>query len=162
MKKFVAVVITLCCILSFSGCVLEFPVDTNQTVNPTQSSPINTDQIILDNDKLTATFQGVSEMESLGVFYVHLKILNKMDEEVIVTLESADVDGETVPLVTTGVPLQIRPGNSGATGFIFTMSPLSIDTVADAERVTFKVVLRNADSFDVVFESDLIDIYPNK
>ena len=62
---------------------------------------------------------GAQDQSSLGVFYVYLKIENNLQTNVMVNLEDASVDGETVPLITTGVPLVIAPGNSGQTGFIF-------------------------------------------
>lgn len=163
MKKVIAMVTLFCCLASLSACVMSLPIDTNyNSSTPSQTQETEVDKVLLDNDQMTATFQGVRDMPSLGVFYLDLKIVNKLDEEIVVSLESADVDGETIPLISTGVPLQIRPGNSGSTGFIFSMANLSIDTVSDAEKATFKIVLRSAENYDVLFESELIEVYLHK
>ena len=87
-----------------------------------------------------------------------LKIENKTDIEVFVSIEDADVDGETVQMVMTGVPLVVRPGNSGQTGFIFPMSNLSIASMSEAEKATFRIVLRNNETLDIIAESDLVTV----
>lgn len=87
-----------------------------------------------------------------------LKVENKTDTDIVITLEDADVDGETIPLITTGVPLVIRPCNSGQTGFIFSMVNLSISSLSEAEQATFRVIARNSESYTVVYESELVTI----
>lgn len=123
------------------------------------------DTIIIDNDQMKVTYQKVVDGESLGVsgaFYLWLKIENKTEGEVVASLTDADVDGESISMVMTGVPLNIRPGNSGSTGFIFTTSQLSIDSVDDAEKVTFRVSFRDAETYSEVTESDLITVELHK
>lgn len=119
------------------------------------------DTVIIDNDQMKVTYQKVVDGEDLGVsgaFYLWLKIENKTEGEIVASLTDADVNGESVSMVMTGVPLNIRPGNSGATGFIFTTSQLSIDSVDDAEKVTFRVSFRDAESYAEIAVSDLITV----
>lgn len=113
---------------------------------------------IVDNDSMTVTFVKAEDYSSLGVFYVYLKIENKTDADLLINLDSADVDGETIPLITTGVPLVIRPGNSGQTGFIFSMANLSISSMDEAEQATFRINAWNNDSMDIVSQSDLVTV----
>lgn len=123
------------------------------------------DVVIIDNNQMKVTYQKVVDGKDLGVsgaFYLWLKIENKTEKEIVASLTDADVDGESVSMVMTGVPLQIRPGNSGATGFIFTTSQLSIDSVDDAEKVTFKVSFRDVESYNEVVESDLVTVELHK
>lgn len=119
------------------------------------------DTVIIDNDQMKVTYQKVVDGEDLGVsgaFYLWLKIENRTEGEIVASLTDADVDGESVSMVMTGVPLNIRTGNSGATGFIFTTSQLSIDSVDDAEKVTFKVLFVDAETYNEVAESDLVTV----
>lgn len=116
------------------------------------------DSLLVDNEFFTATYIGAQDQSDLGVFYVTLKIENKTDAEVFVSVEDADVDGETVQMVMTGVPLVVRPGNSGQTGFIFPMSNLGITSMDEAEQATFRIVLRNNETLDIVAKSDLVTV----
>lgn len=113
---------------------------------------------IVNNDSFSAYYMGAQDQSSLGVFYVYLKIENNLQTNVMVNLEDASVDGETVPLITTGVPLVIAPGNSGQTGFIFSMVNLSISSMDEADQATFRIVLRDSKSLDKLTESDPITI----
>ena len=143
------------------------PVYSRETVasnadNSTNSGEAATssadNSVLVDDDNMKVAFIGAEDMSSLGVFYVTLKIENKTDVDIAVNLEDADVDGETIPMITTGVPLIIRPGNSGQTGFIFSMVNLSISSMDEAEKATFRVVARDNDSYSVVCESELVTV----
>lgn len=114
--------------------------------------------VLVDNDTFTATYVGAQDQADLGVFYVTLKIENKSDVDALVSVEDADVDGETVQMVMTGIPLVVQPGNSGQTAFIFPMSNLSITSMNEAETATFRIVLRNNDTFEVLSESELVTV----
>ena len=134
--------------------------DDSQSSHPAESTnpSLSSESILIDDSTIKATFIGAQDQSSLGVFYVTLKIENKTDTEVVINLEDADVDGETIPIITTGVPLVIRPGNSGQTGFIFSMVNLSISTMDEAEEATFRIVARNNETFDTIYESELITV----
>ena len=116
------------------------------------------DSVLVDNEFFTATYIGAQDQADLGVFYVTLKIENKTDVEVFVSVEDADVDGETVQMVMTGIPLVVRPGNSGQTGFIFPTNNLSISSMSEAEKATFRIVIRDYDTFDIIAESELVTV----
>lgn len=155
MKKLVIFIVCICLCASFCAC----DSTQEQTSAPTETEQAQNPAVILfDNDILSATFIGTQDASSIGVFYVTLKIENKTDADIVVTLEDADVDGETIPLITTGVPLVVRPGNSGQTGFIFSMVNLSISSMSEAEEATFRVVARNNDTFETVYKSDLVTV----
>ena len=124
----------------------------------TSNSSSDKERVLIDDDAVKVSFVGAEDASSLGVFYVTLKIENKTDTAIAINLANADVDGETIPLITTGVPLVIRPGNSGQTGFIFSMANLSISTMDEAEKATFQVVARDNDTYDVVYESELVTV----
>lgn len=155
MVLIVVITVVLCAaILSDS----EEPAD-GSTAQSTGAEDQATDEcVLIDNDTVKATFIGAEDASSLGVFYVTLKIENKTDTEVVINLEDADVDGETIPLITTGVPLTIRPGNSGQTSFIFSMVNLSISAMGDAENATFRIAVRDSETYDVIYKSDLVTV----
>lgn len=134
--------------------------DTGSNIGSTEEQPTvsNADHAIVDSDAITAYFVKAEDQSALGVFYVVLKIENKTETEIVINLESADVDGESIPLITTGLPLVIRPGNSGQTGFVFSMVNLSISSMDEAKKATFRVVARDNESFDVIFKSDLVTV----
>ncbi len=168
-KKMGCLSIFLCVIVIFVALISIAAIlgGEEETITPTgdnistNGEEIVGEAVVIDDDQMKVTYQKVVDGETLGmsgIFYLWLKIENKTDVEVVATLSSADIDGESVSIVMTGVPLNIRPGNSGATGFIFTTTQLSIESVKDAEKVTFKVVLRDAETYDTVSESDLVTV----
>lgn len=165
-KLFIALIVLVAIFLS--GAILSEPVpdanepadstkaaDTGETENETVGTA---DAAIVDNDAMSVYYVGAEDQSSLGVFYVVLKIENKTEAEIVVNLESADVDGQTIPMITTGIPLVIRPGNSGQTGFIFSMANLSISSMEEAEEATFRVVARNNETYEIVSQSDLVTV----
>ena len=163
--KVLIVLIVLITIFLCSAILSEYDSNTSNNTTTTTNSldttsrtDNSTENILVDSNELKATYIGAEDASSLGVFYVTLKIENKTEAELAINLESADVDGETIPLITTGVPLVIRPGNSGQTAFIFSMVNLSIETMDEAEQATFKIVARDNDSYDPIYTSDLVTI----
>lgn len=148
-------------ILANSGDSLDAPTtDPNSSVNDTSTNDneSTSDSVIVDNDAITVSFISAKDASTLGVFYVTLKIENKTESVIMVNLENASVDGETIPLITTGVPLVIQPGNSGQTGFIFSMVNLSISSMDEAEQATFQVVVRDNDSLSEISRSEMVTI----
>lgn len=162
------ILIVLIVLITIFLCSAVLSDDNSELANNTTTSANNTDTtshtkdsteaILVDCDEIKATYIGAEDASSLGVFYVTLKIENRTETEIAINLESADVDGETIPLITTGVPLVIRPGNSGQTAFIFSMVNLSIDSMDDADQAMFKIVARDNDSYDAVYTSELITV----
>ena len=151
LARLLIVMIVLFTIIASSAILSETFSETGTTAN-------NTDTAIVDNDAMSVYYVGAQDASSLGVFYVTLKIENKTDSVIFVNLENASVDGETIPLITTGAPLVIQPGNSGRTGFIFSMVNLSISSMDEAEKATFQVVIRNNDTFAEISRSEMVTV----
>lgn len=161
---------TVALALIASGCVFEESLPTapesegaGETVasSAVETAGPESEKVIIDNEQMKVTFQKVVDGKDLGVdgaFYVWLNIENRMGEEVTVSVADADVDGHSVSMVMTGAPLNVRPGNSGATGFIFPTSQLGIDSVKDAKEATFLVRLMSKENYDIVAESELVTI----
>lgn len=146
----------------FVGCGDTSAAIGGGTNNASNQEDAQTSIVVLDNEKITATYRGAVDMPDIGYFYVSLKIENKLDREIWVTLESGDVDGETIPLITTGTPVYIRSGNNYAATYGFPMMNLSINSVKEAKQATFKIVARDKENItDIIYESDLITIELN-
>lgn len=155
MKKVITFFLCVCICICFCAC----DIAPEQTTPPTGAGQKpNPGEILIDNDTLSATFMGAQDASSLGVFYVTLRIENRTDSDIVITLEDADVDGEAIPLITTGVPLVIRPGTNGQTGFIFSMVNLTISSMSEAEKATFRIVARDNTTFDTVYKSELVTV----
>ena len=149
--------------LLLAGCETLPTTNGDQTADTNYQEDNANQVIILDNDTIKATYNGVTDMPDIGYFYVNLNIENKIDKEIWVVLESGDVDGESVPLIVTGVPVYIRPGNSYTATFGFPMAKLSISSVKDAKQATFKIVVRDKENItETIFESDLVSVILNK
>lgn len=132
--------------------------DDGSAIHNAEETEATGECVLVDNETIKATFIEAEDASSMGVFYITLKIENKTNADLAINLEDADVDGETIPLVTTGVPLVIRPGNSGQTSFIFSMVDLIISTMDEAETATFRIVARSNETFDIIYESELITV----
>ena len=141
------------------GCVDTSNTNSDSSNNATAQIETQKEVVILDNEIITAIYRGVVDMPDIGYFYVKLNIENKLEKEIWVTLESADVDGETIPLITTGMPVHIRSGNSYLASYGFPTMNLSINSAKDAKEATFKIVVRDKENImDTIFESDLITV----
>lgn len=157
MKKIISLLLVLVMVASLFGCE-----DLFATTGGTQGSGSSTSVKLVESDSYTAYFMGAQDQANLGVFFVTLKIQNNTGKTVVVNLEDASVDGETIPMITSGVPLTILNGNSGQTGFSFSMVSLSINSMKEAKNATFRIVLRDADSYDVIEKSELVTVTLNK
>lgn len=149
-------VVVVCSVLIFIG-IMEGDATPSGDTQHTASTDSTTHKIV-DSDDFAAYYMGARDQSDVGVFYVVLKIENKRESSVMVNLEDASVDNETIPLIGTGVPLVIAPGNSGQTGFIFSMVNLSISSMDEADTATFRIVLRDNETLDVVSKSELITV----
>lgn len=155
---FLTLVVVISATLVLVGIMESEPGNNSGAQSSEQQSSGTLKTQIVNNDSFSAYYMGAQDQSSLGVFYVYLKIENNLQTNVMVNLEGASVDGETVPLITTGVPLVIAPGNSGQTGFIFSMVNLSISSMDEADQATFRIVLRDSESLDKLTESGPITI----
>lgn len=166
LKKGTSIILAILLALSFTGCSqsgVNSTTNSGGTTDTIKQEETPNEEVILDNDTIKATYNGVTEMQDIGYFYVNLKLENKIDKEIWVVLESGDVDGESIPLIVTGMPVYIRSGNSYAATYGFPMTKLSINSVKDAKQATFKIVVRDKENItETIFESDLITIDLNK
>ena len=155
MKKIVSLVLGLLLTVAlFSGCDADdSSVSDSSNANISDSQSTDAAIILADDDYVTATFEKMYDASSIGiegVFYIDVYVKNKTDKKIWVYLDNASVNGETVPLVTSGVPLYIQPTNAGRNGFIFSFSSLSIDSIDEVKNVAFDLVIADEDSLDEI------------
>lgn len=104
------------------------------------------------SDKIiTAGFLSLYEVAGVeGVMYLDLQVENRYDQALTITLTNMTVNGESVPLVTTAVPITIKPGMSARGPFIISTASLSIDHASEAQTLIFDVEARDSETFNVV------------
>ncbi len=164
MKNFFSLFLVTILILSMlsacsgSGSSISSTVtDTSTTVAPQNGEILNPkpttekpeEVIIADDAFITATFEKKYDAVNLGVtgvFYLDIKAQNKSDKEIWVYLDNASVNDEMVPMVMSGVPLNIQPEKTGRNGFIFSFSSLSIDKIEDVKKIEFDLVVADAET----------------
>ena len=158
----IAITVFLCAAILASGDD-SVPDTNNSQPSDTSAEPEPSERVLIENEVIKATYRGVVDRPDFSYFYVNLRINNNTGKEIWVTLESADVDGETVPIVTTGVPVYIRSGNSYIATYGFPTMSLSIVSVKEAKEATFKIVARDKENIsDIIFESELITVELNQ
>lgn len=157
MKKF-RVIIGLILVLSMlvlSACAsTDIPSD-NPNVNPNEdNSPSDIEQVLFENDKVKVTFIEIFEMpELVGNCYLRLKVENKSDRTVMVSLKDSYVN-DTVQMMGTGVPIILAPGKNSQQAFFFGYGNLGITSKDEIEKIEFKVWLMDNTNYDTVVETD--------
>ena len=159
MKRNISLIFIFILVISMlSACESTSPVaQPNTAVSPkgeATATPVPVQEeskeiVIADDDYVTATFEKIYDAEHMGVtgvFYLDIKAQNKTDKEIWVYLDKASVNDEMVPMVMSGVPLNIQPEKSGRTGFIISFSSLSIDKVDDVKKIEFDLVVADQET----------------
>jgi hypothetical protein len=106
--------------------------------------------VLVDDECIKAECIRVEDFPELGAFSVYLRVTNKTDQTIWVCLEEASVNDEMMNLVMSGTPLYILPEKMGTNGFLFYFAQISIDSFDDVESISFKIVVRNKDTFENV------------
>lgn len=100
---------------------------------------------------ISAEFTDLYEVEGVdGVLYLKLQITNLSKQAVTITIANMAVNGEAVLLVSTAVPVTIRPGMSANGPFIIPTTALSAAHASEVQNLIFDIVARDPDNFDVI------------
>lgn len=114
---------------------------------------------LIDNDLVSVDYEGMYEAPGVqDMFYVGLNVQNKRSKDIWVYLDKASVNGETVSMVITGIPLYIEPGNSGRTGFGFPMGQLSVHSLSGVQKVKFDLVVADKATLTEFWRAENIEI----
>ena len=133
--------------------------ETTKTKETTVASTSKKQELVLvNNDIVKVSFIEIFEEPSVAnTCYVRLKIVNKSDETVMVSLTESYVNGYAQPL-STGVPIVLAPGKSSQQPFFFGYGNLGITDKGDISEIEFKVLLMDEDTYDTVLETDSLII----
>ena len=100
---------------------------------------------------ISAEFTDLYEVEGVdGVLYLKLQITNLSKQAVTITIANMAVNGEAVLLVSTAVPVTIRPGMSANGPFIIPTTALSAAHASEVQNLIFDIEARDPDNFDVI------------
>lgn len=113
--------------------------------------------LLVDDENITVTFLGFDELQD-SCFYVNLKIVNKTDKSVIVTLDDASVNDETMQLVMTGAPVTVLPAKNGEGSFAFMYQQLSIKMLSEVEEVKFRINVFDESNMDIVENTEIVEV----
>ena len=167
MKKFL-VMLMVFGVLLLSGCVSTDDStggsnggDSN-TPNNDSSQGNNEVVVLVDNENVKISFIELYEEPSLpGNAYLRLKVENKTDKTVMVSLKESYVN-DTAQMMGTGVPIVLAPGKSSQQPFFFGYGNLGITSKDEIAKIEFKVWLMDNDNFDTVVETDSLVVDFNK
>lgn len=139
--------------LVLSGCD-----GSSTTENPTENSSqvesqTPTEQLLFEDENVKVTFVEIFEMpELVGSCYLRLKVENKSDKTVTVSLKDSYVN-DTAQMIGSGVPMTLAPGKNSQTPFFFGYGNLGISSKDEIEKIEFKVWLWD-ENFDTVVETE--------
>lgn len=154
MKKLVCTIVAIilsCGLVSCSDMVI-----TEGATN-TPSTEIQS-QVLVDNDVAKVTFIEIFEEPSIpNACYVRLKVENKSDKMVMVSLKDTYVN-DMAQMMGTGVPIILEPGKSSQQPFFFGYGNLGITNKSEISKIEFKVWLLDDDTFDTVLETDSLTV----
>lgn len=164
MKKFLAILLVLG-LFVLSGCGSTDPLgdgSTDDKPNEGGSQNETTEQVLVDNENVKVTFIEIFEVpELVGTCYLRLKVENKSDKTVRVSLKDSYVN-DTAQMMGSGVPMILAPGKNSQAPFFFGYGNLGINSKDEIEKIEFKVWLMDDDNFDTVEETDSLVIDFNK
>lgn len=154
MKKFMIMVLALG-LLAMSGCestTTSSGDSTDQTTEVTSQSETK-EEVLFENEDVKVTFMEIFEAPELaGTCYLRLKVENKSDKTVTVSLKDSYVN-DTAQMIGSGVPMTLAPGKNSQTPFFFGYGNLGISSKDEIEKIEFKVWLWD-ENFDTVVETE--------
>ena len=109
----------------------------------------DTGMVLVDDDYIKAEFVKFEEATSLGVHYTVIRVTNKTDREIWVHLDDASLNDEMVQTFA-GMPLYILPEKKGSCAFFHYLSETSIESFDDIKTVSFKIVVRDEETLDII------------
>lgn len=158
MKKIIVALLLLAMMIMVIGCdTTETP--SGDTENPSTTEGASTqEQVLVDNEVVKVTFIEIFEEPSIAnTCYVRLKVENKSDKTVMVSLKDSYVN-DTAQMMGTGVPIVLEPGKSSQQPFFFGYGNLGITDKSEISKMDFKVLLMDNDTYDIVLETDSLTV----
>ena len=134
------IAVLLAILLLLTSCSSEDSSTTNpqEATNPTEEeTEEESSEIVLhEGEDYTAIYQGVWESEYVsGCFYLDIYFTNNTDNAVTFYIDDCYVNDEAVPLVGSGMPVEIAAGKKGKGSYIIFYQSLSISSVEEIEKI---------------------------
>lgn len=153
MKKLFASVLVVS-MLVLAGCEVAPSFDYEVTE---ESSSVATSQLLYEDDKVKVSFVEIFEMpELVGTCYLRLRVENKSDKTVTVSLKDSYVN-DTAQMIGSGIPMVLGQGMKSLTPFFFGYGNLGINSKDEINKIAFKVWLMD-DDYNTVVETESLVI----
>lgn len=144
LSVFIIIVILIICVAVFKSSLK----NTNNTAsnafstNNTSTSTSNTSETMFyEDDYITASFIQVYEQDLVeGMFALQLRVTNKSQQKIIVSLNNASVNNVSTT-IGSGLPMEIQPGNSSKQPFIVFANNLDIQNISEIKNISFSFYL---------------------
>jgi uncharacterized protein YceK len=159
MKKFrnIVVITLVMGLLVLSGCGGTSTTEKSTESSPQGESQAPAEQVLFEDENVKVTFVEIYEEPSLpNNCFLRLKVENKSDKTVTVSLKDSYVNG-TAQMIGSGVPMELAPGKNSQTPFFFGYGNLGISSKDEIEKIEFKVWLMD-EGFDTMIETDSLVI----
>lgn len=141
------------------GCGEVSTTNSGETTDVNTQTEATAEEVIFNNDDVQVSYISINDTysEDIGYSYLNLRIENKTDTEIWVTMPYCSVDNETVPFVMQGATaIYIKPGNTYLSTFGIQMFNLSIDRLSNAKEIEFTIKAVDKENIiDVIFEETM-------
>jgi hypothetical protein len=154
MAKKMLAVMAMVMVMAASGCGGSGSTNSNpDDSTPAISTPVE-EQVLWDDENVKVSFVEIFEYDYLpGNCYLKLKVENKSDKTVMVSLKDSYVN-DTAQMMGTGVPIVLAPGKNSQQPFFFAYTNLGITSKSEIKKIEFKVWLMDNATYDTVVETD--------
>ena len=96
--------------------------------------------ILAEDDCIKAEFLGFVDMPELQLFHVSIKVYNKTEKNLMISLQDGSVNNMSMLMIMSGVPLVVQPNKEGQNAFIFTYKQAGISSFDEVKQVAFKII----------------------
>lgn len=145
--------------LLLSGCADILIMANEGMTDTTNQAESASEEVIFDNDNVKVTYISIDDTHSqdVGYSYLNLRIENKTDKEIWVTMSYCSADKETIPFIIQGATyIYIKSGEIYPATFGLQVFNLSIDNLKSANEITFTLRAVEKDNItNVVFEETM-------
>lgn len=156
--KWVIIIIAVVCLISLIG-LLSDTVDvgdSEETTSTTETTVTEAEkkeshQQIYEDDIIKVEYIDCYDEDDIeGCSYLALKIENKADKTVMISLDEASVNDM---MVNTGGAMTIKPDKSSQTPFILFTGVQGIESADDIETMAFKIIVLDNDTMETIEET---------
>ena len=101
------------------------------------------------------------DMIYTSYLYLKLTVKNKTDSKIMVALEDASLNDETMQMVLSGAPFIILPSQTGTNSFAFPYMQVSLSGYDEVNKASFRIVVYDESTLDVIEKTAPITVEKN-